>query len=113
MRPDLATLDAAASELGVPKGSLKSAAEEHGFLVRMGRAIRIDRNDFSKLIIACRDQAKAHASTSSLIARTGTSEIPDSQTGQRAAQAASKLKRRSPPTSPPKGGKVLQMSRPT
>ena len=43
--PRLLTIDEAANELGVPAGSLRRAAERHGFLVRMGRAIRIDPND--------------------------------------------------------------------
>ena len=113
MVPDLMTLDQAAKELGVPKGSLKTAAQEHGFIVRMGRAIRIDKNDFPKLVKACRDQAKAPASTSSNTGRTGISATPEGPTSQRAAQAAKKLKKRSRPTSPQKDGTVLQMSRPT
>ncbi|WP_122073718.1 hypothetical protein [Pseudophaeobacter sp. EL27] len=113
MIPDLATLDEAAKELGIPKASLRSAAESHGFLVRMGREIRIDRNDFKPLVKKYQNQAKAPASINSSIARSGTSATPASPTGQRAAQAASKLKKRSQPTSPPKDGKVLQMSRPT
>ncbi|WP_227512357.1 hypothetical protein [Tritonibacter mobilis] len=111
--PALMKIEDAALELGVPKASLKTAALEHGFLIRMGRCIRIDRNDFPKLVKACRDQAKVPASTNSNTAHTGTSEIPASPTGQRAAQAANKLKKRLPPTSPPKGGKVLPMNRQT
>ncbi|WP_244918424.1 hypothetical protein [Phaeobacter gallaeciensis] len=111
--PQLLTIDAAAAELGVPKGSLKTAAQEHGFLIKMGRATRIDRNDFPKLVKACQDQARAPACTNSNTGRTGTSETAEDQTSQRAAQAAQMLKKRSPPTSQPRGGKVLPMSRPT
>lgn len=50
MLPSLAPLEEAAQELGVPKGSLCTAAEEHGFIVRMGRAVHIGRNDFQTLV---------------------------------------------------------------
>ena len=50
MTPDLRTLEEAADDLGVPLRSLRTAAEEHGFLVQMGRAIRIDRNDYGRLV---------------------------------------------------------------
>ena len=36
MMPCLITIEEAAAELGVPKGSLRTAAERHGLLVRMG-----------------------------------------------------------------------------
>ena len=47
--PRLLTIDEAANELGVPAGSLRRAAERHGFLVRMGRAIRIDADTLGKV----------------------------------------------------------------
>ncbi|WP_233243192.1 helix-turn-helix domain-containing protein [Thioclava sp. NG1] len=111
MPNQLITIDAAAEELGIPKASLRTAAEEHGFIVRMGRAIRLERDSLAELIRKCRDQRKARASTSSPTARTGTSAIPDSQTGQRAARAAQTLKKRSQPTSPQKGGQVTPLNR--
>ena len=43
--PRLLTLDEAAETLGVPAASLRGAAERLGFLIRMGRAIRIHPND--------------------------------------------------------------------
>lgn len=76
----LCIIDEAASDLGIPKASLRTAAEEHGYLVRMGRG-----------------------STSSSTARTGTSVTRGSPTAQRATQAAKMLKKHSGPTSPPKG----------
>ncbi len=40
----LLTIEQASKLLNVPKGSLRSAALGHGFLVRIGRAIRLDEN---------------------------------------------------------------------
>lgn len=113
VKPDLTSLPKAAKELGVPVNSLRTAATEHGFLIRMGRAVRIDRNDYGSLVKKCRDQARAQGSTNSSTARTGTSGTPASRTDQRAAQAAQKLKKRSRHTSQPEGAKVLPMSRET
>ena len=59
----LLTLEEAAAELGIRKGSLKTAAKRHGFLVRMGRAIRIDADTLGELIEKCRDSARDPAST--------------------------------------------------
>lgn len=50
MKPNLAKIHEAAEELGVPKGSLRMAADRLGLLVRMGRAVRIDRNSYEELI---------------------------------------------------------------
>lgn len=111
--PDLRTLDEAASELRVPKASLRTAAEKHGLLVLMGRAIRIDRNDYGRLVKKCQDQARAQGSTSTQAARNGSSSTPDNDTAQRAAQTAQKLKKSSRRTSPQRDGQVLQMSRKT
>ena len=83
MIPSLATLDEAADELGVKKGSIKNAADEHGLLVRIGRSVRIDRNDYSELVKRCQDPAKAPAFTNSVTGRTGISVTPATQTGHR------------------------------
>ncbi|PTV94989.1 hypothetical protein C8J27_106259 [Rhodobacter aestuarii] len=107
---DLMTIDAAAAELGVPRASLRTAAEQHGYLVRMGRAIRIEKASLGELIQKCRDQQKAHASTNSRTARTGISETPDAQINQRAVSAAQKLKKPSPPTSRQRGATVLPLN---
>ena len=109
----LCKIEEVAAELGVPKASLRTAAETHGFLVRMGRAIRLERDRLPELLKKCRDQPKEQGSTSSNTARTGTSEILGNPTAQRAAQAASKLKKPSRRTSQQEGGKVLPMSRKT
>jgi hypothetical protein len=109
----LCKLEEVAAELGVPKASLRTAAENHGFLVRIGRAIRLERDRLPELLKKCRDQPKEQGSTNSSTARIGTSETRGNPTAQRAAQAASKLKKPSPRTSPREGGKVLPMSRKT
>ena len=49
MIPELLTIDEAAERLGVPRASLRSAAQEHGYLVRMGRAVRIDPDKLGKV----------------------------------------------------------------
>ncbi len=54
--PRLLTIDEAAAELGVPPGSLRTAAEKHGFLVMMGRARRIDPSTLPELIRKCRNE---------------------------------------------------------
>ena len=56
--PQLLTIQEAAEQLGVPPGSLRTAAQRHGFLVRMGRAVRIDPNDLPELIRSCQDKPK-------------------------------------------------------
>lgn len=109
----LTTVEDAAQILGVPTASLRTAAETHGFLVRMGRAIRIERDRLPELLKKCRDQPKEQGSTNSNTARTGTSGTQASPTVQRAAQAASKLKKPLARTSQPKAAQVLPMSRKT
>jgi hypothetical protein len=109
----LCKIEDAATELGVPPASLRTAAEAHGYLVRMGRAIRLERDRLPELLMKCRDHPKEQGSTNSPTAITGISATQASQTVQRAAQAAAKLKKRLGPTSPPKAAQVLPMSRKT
>jgi hypothetical protein len=109
----LMTIDEAAKEIGVPKSSLKSAAQAHGLIIRMGRALRIDPNQLPELFRKCQDQQKGQGSTNSSTARIGTSETLAKPTAQRAADAAKMLKKPSPPTLPQKGGEVLQMNHKT
>lgn len=59
----LLTLAEAAERLGVPRGSLETAARKHGYIVRMGRARRIDPNDIEELVRKCRDTQKDHGCT--------------------------------------------------
>ncbi|MFG6566719.1 hypothetical protein ACGYLA_03035 [Sulfitobacter sp. 1A13679] len=106
----LCKIEEVAAELGVPKASLRTAAETHGFLVRMGRAIRLERDRLPELLKKCRDQPKEQGSTNTSTRPTGTSSTPASPGGQRAAQAAAKLKKPSQRISQPEGAKVLPMS---
>lgn len=110
---NLGTIDEIASEIGVPKKSLQKAAERHGYLIRIGRALRLDRNQITELLKKCQDPPKEPDSTSSLTDRTGTSATRGNPTGQRAAQAVQMLKKRSAPTSPPRDAQVLRMNRRT
>ncbi len=59
----LLTIEAAAAELGVPCKSLRTAAEAHGYLIRMGRAIRLDREQLPELLRKCQNAPKAPVST--------------------------------------------------
>ena len=61
--PRLLTIKAAAEELGIPPGSLRTAAEAHGLLVRMGRALRIDPETLPELIELCRGNPQEPACT--------------------------------------------------
>tara|TARA_R100001086_G_scaffold209999_1_gene125881 strand:+ start:202 stop:441 length:240 start_codon:yes stop_codon:yes gene_type:complete len=74
-RRPLLSIDEAADELGVPKASIRTAAETHGFLVRMGRAVRVERDRLGELIEKCRDQPKGQGSTSSNTDRTGSQTL--------------------------------------
>lgn len=50
----LLTIEQASKLLNVPKGSLRAAAEEHGFLVRIGKAVRIDQDQLGDLVEKCK-----------------------------------------------------------
>ena len=106
----LLTVPEAAAELGVKPGSLRSAAERHGLLIRMGRAVRIDPATFPELIEKCRDQQKAPAS-SAVTTASGTSATKAESSVQRALATAEKLKRHSRATSPKKAGQLVQLHR--
>ena len=97
MADRLLTIDEAAYELGVPKGSLEAAAREHGFLVCMGRARRIDPETIPELIKKCRENQQAHASTN--VAMASTQSVTAADSSARALEIADKLKRSSAGTS--------------
>ena len=90
-----------AKELDVPPGSLRNAAEEHGFLVRVGRAIRIDSDTLPELIERCRDKPKAPASSSAPTASGTFRDTGGKIRHNEALETAAKLKERSRSTSPP------------
>lgn len=91
----LLTFDEAAAALNVPVGSLRSAADEHGLTIRMGRAVRLDPNSLEELIDLCRVEPKARPSTGETVkmARpSGKHETPRSHQSRPAQIAAQKLK---------------------
>ena len=94
----LLTIDEAAAALGVPKGSLTTAAKQHGFLVKMGRALRIDPDDLQELVRQCRTTPKDHGSIAVETAER-TSSATETDSSQRALETAAKLKRLSRGTS--------------
>ena len=106
----LLTLDEAAAELGVPPGSLRGAAQRHGLLVRMGRAVRIDPDDLPELIDRCRDQPRDRDSTAAQIAAT-TSSAMETDSCALAHETAERLKRRSRDTSPKRAGSPARVRR--
>jgi len=97
----LLSIPEAAAELGVPPGSLRTAAEKHGLVVRMGRAIRIDQHDFEELIRKCQGDPKERDFTIAAIKPTTLSGT-ETDSYLRARATAAKLKRRSRGTSPKK-----------
>lgn len=111
--PPLCTLTDAAKHLGIPKASLQTAAEKHGYIVRMGRAIRIETDRLGELVKKCRDQQRAQGSTNTSTGQNGISSTPELSPAQRAAQIAERLKNPSPATSRTAGGTVLRMNRKT
>ena len=106
----LLTIDEAAAELGVPPGSVRTAAREHGLLVKMGRAVRIDPDDIPELIRSCRDQRRDPDSTAAPIAGT-TSFETETDSCALAHETAEKLKRLSRGTSPRRAGNPARVHR--
>jgi hypothetical protein len=107
----LATLPEAAEELGVPMKSLRKVAEDHGFLVRIGRAVKIQRADYEGIIRACRSEPKERASTSARTTGFGSSAKTDALMSQQAHETAAMLKSRSRTTSPQGTAQVAQLHR--
>lgn len=97
--PRLLTLSEAAAELGVKPRSLRTAAEKHGLLVRMGRAIRIDQHDFEELIRKCQDKPREQDSTAVLKAESTSFATRGGNSNQRALRTAERLKQLSRGTS--------------
>lgn len=103
-RPALVRIEEAAACLGVPKQSLRRAAEAHGLLIYMGRAVRIDPNCYEELIQACRAKPQVPAFTSAPTPEFTSSATLDVPTVQPALDIARMLKKPSRPTS---SGKAL------
>ena len=106
----LLTVEEAAEQLGVPAGSLESAARRHGFIVKMGRAKRIDPDTLGRLIELCRENPPDQGSTGTASARSTTSARADDSSAE-AMQIAEKLRRPSRGTSQPRTGPPAQLHR--
>ncbi len=102
-RPSLVTIAQAAADLGVPMGSLRTAAEQHGYLIHMGRAVRIDPSCYKELIHKCRVKPQEQGSINAPTPAFSTSATLASGTDQQALEAAMRLKRLSRPTLSPRG----------
>ena len=97
----LLTIPEAAEQLGVPKGSLKTAARKYGYIVYMGRTLRIDPKKLPELIEKCRNEPREQDSTAAkTVAATTSSAIPDAGSSRRALKTAERLKRYSRDISP-------------
>ena len=92
----LMKIEEAAEALNVPAASLKTAAQKHGMLVRMGRALRIDPETIPELLQRCRENPQAPASISDRTTAPSSFATPGNPTGERARETAAKLKKRSP-----------------
>jgi excisionase family DNA binding protein len=92
VRP-LLTIEEAAAKLNVPKQSLRSAAQAHGMLVKMGRAVRIDPDQLKELIDKCRENPRDRASTGGETRKSGSSGTPGGPTYRPALETAAMLKR--------------------
>ena len=97
--PQLLTVKETAEALGVPVGALRRVAEKHGYLVRMGRAIRLDPETLPELIERCRDQKLPPASTSAPTGAVYSTSATAAESSARARETAEKLKARSRVTS--------------
>ena len=60
----LLTIKAPADATGVPVVSLRSAAEKHGYLIRMGRAVRVSPDKLPELIQLCHNKPREQGSKS-------------------------------------------------
>ena len=98
----LLSIAEAAEQLGIPPGSLRTAAREHRLLVKMGRAVRIDPDDLPELIDRCRDRPRDPDSTAAPTVAT-TSFETEIDSCALAHETAEKLKRHSRATSPKRG----------
>lgn len=105
------TFRQAASHLGVPEAALVRAAEEHGYVIAMGRARRIDPADMEALVEKCRVAPKVQGSTgeNAQAAPASGSSVTARKSNRPALRIAEKLKRALPATSSSAGGEVVPL----
>ena len=107
------SFEKAASMLGVPKESLRRAANEQGMTIRMGRFVGLYREDLKELIEKCRVEQKARAYTGETNQgknRIGKSETQGTCASQPALSAAKRLKSSSRITSAGKPAQVVPLT---
>ncbi len=73
----LLRIEEAAEQMGVPARAVRAAAEAHGLLVRIGRAVRIEADQIPELIQKCRSAPKAPVSTGTTLKESGSSATPE------------------------------------
>lgn len=93
------TLPDAAEKLGFPLATTERVARDLGLLIFAGNRKRIDPNDLSEIMNACRSERKERASTSAKTRAYGSSETRAAETVQQARESAARLKRPSQPIS--------------
>lgn len=89
----LLTIEAAAQRLNVPAASLRTAAQQHGMLVRMGRALRIDPDTLPELVEKCREKPQGQGSVGAPTKASGASATQASPTSQQVQQTALMLRK--------------------
>ena len=97
----LLTLDEAADRLGVPKRGLRKEAEAHGFLVRVGRVVRLQEDKLEELMDRCRvkpQEQDCTADPTRVVAETTKSATAEDASA-RALQTAERLRKSTRATS--------------
>ena len=110
--PRLLPVAEAAAMLGLPERGLREAAERHGHLVRVGRAVRIMESELGELLDKCRSQPKAQdcSSDAAQDARpSGSSKTRANPNAAQAQQIAERLKSSSRNTSQPGTAAVVPL----
>ncbi len=91
----LLTIKEAARVLGVPEGSLRRVATDFGFLVRMGRATRIEHESLKILVERCREKPLEPAYGGEPTNKFGSSATPGALTNQPVQETVAMLKKSS------------------
>jgi hypothetical protein len=104
----------AASEIGVPRDSLRKVADLHGKTIIMGRAVKLHPDDIPELIELCRVKPKVPASIGGkgkTDPQSGKSGTPASCQSRPAQMTAQKLKSSSKRTSRGSAAQVVPFNR--
>ena len=89
----LLKVEEVAKLLGVPRKAVRDAAEQHGYLTRIGRCVRINPDHIPELLEKCLDPAKAPASSTRAdrgvyIIRDGERRLSTGTSDRREAESA-------------------------